>query len=118
MYSSETYVKFQRLQLDLECVFQFVNRNGKDLTPLDVAAYHGHDKIVHEVIKAVSKKNSESFLESMINPVREHDSPLHIAITQGQLDVVKILLCKSKVTLRNCKSWKTPIQEAVERGQE
>ena len=50
---------------------------------------------------------------------QEVDSPLHLAITQGHLEVVKVLVKKeADVKLPNYKTGKTPLQVAIEHKHE
>ena len=58
-------------------------------------------------------------LEDLVNPVANH-SPLHLAIEQGHVEVVKILLDRkvTNVCLPNCETGKTPLQDAMENEQE
>ena len=62
----------------------------------------------------VMEKGSQQETD-MSEEEQEVDSPLHLAITQGHLEVVKILVKKeADVKLPNYKTGKTPLQVAME----
>ena len=66
----------------------------------------------------ISEYHPKSFLCDLVNPSK-YDSPLHLAITQGHLEVVRVLVKReAKVNLKNYDSKKTPLQVAIEYKQE
>ena len=93
----------------------YFHRNRNRRTPLDVAALNGHAKVVELLMTTISECHPKSFLCNLVNPSDEHDSPLHLAITHGHLEVVLVLVKReAKVYLVNHDSKKTPLQVAIE----
>ena len=90
-------------------------RNNDCHTPLDVAALNGHAKVVELLMKTISECHPDNFLYELVNPSKNYDSPLHLAITQRHLEVVQVLVTRmAKVKLKNHESGKTPLQVAIE----
>ena len=133
----------------------FTCRNQVRQTPLDIAAFAGHAKVVALLIRTISESHPEEVLKKLVNLQSQNSklqneqleskkverpksndavvekesqqatdrlkndqkfhSPLHLAITQGHLEVVKVLVKKeADVKLPNYMTNKTPLQVAIE----
>ena len=113
----DNYLMLQLIVCRFMLVFNFL-RNGARHTPLDVAALNGHAKVVEILMKTISECHPDNFLFELVNPSKNYDSPLHLAITQGHLVVQVLVKRKAKVNLKNCESGKTPLQVAIEHKHE
>ena len=90
-------------------------RNKQKHTPLDVAAMQGQDRLVRLLIRTISDSNPKDTIEALINPTKEFDSPLHLAVVEGHQAVVEALIEEhANVTLENYLTKKTPLQVAIE----
>ena len=66
-------------------------------------------------MKTISECHPDKFVFELVNPSKSYDSPLHLAITHGHVEVVQVLVKReAKVNLKNCESGKTPLQVAME----
>ena len=85
------------------------------MTPLDAAAFSGHDKIVQLLI---DKFDANAEINPQ-DPQDPHISPLHIAIMEGHLAVAKVLLQNdADVKLVKPNTKITPIEAAIGHKQE
>ena len=65
------------------CACACLFRNATLWTPMDCAAYNGHEMVVEVLIEAGADVNPTDKLQSI---------PLHLAAQEGHLNVVKVLL--------------------------
>ncbi len=82
-----------------------------------MASCSGHERLLKLLIKTIKDYNPKE-LKALLNP-DQYISPLHIAIENNHLAIVKILLSEgSDVTLKHSIFNVTPLEAAIRYEQE
>lgn len=75
-------------------------------TPIDCAAYRGHDKVVKVLIDAGAD----------VNPAdKQPTTPLHLAAQEGHLNVVRVLL-DNHANVSKCSNGQNCLDTAIDYG--